>query len=63
MTIHKELIKAIRIIYEEAVARNPQIDKGQLVQIFRKELQKVCIVLTGRIPIIMPIITEKRYMI
>ena len=59
MKIHKEIVKSVRILYEQTIAKNPAIDRGGLVQILRREIGKLCFVLTGRTPIIMPIIIEK----
>ena len=59
MKIHKEIIKSVRMLYEQTIAENPVIDRRSLVQILRREIGKLCFVLTGRTPIIMPIIIEK----
>lgn len=60
MFVHKEIIKAVRMVYERSVSENPEIARGDLVQILRKEIAKYAFVLTGRNPIIMPIIIEKK---
>ena len=59
MKIHKEILKAIRIIYEQTREQNPNIERWQLVQILRKEVGKYAFLLTGRTPIVMPIIITK----
>ena len=56
MRIHKEILKAIRINYENIVADQPTIDRGELAQSLKKEIAKYCFVLTGRAPMVMPII-------
>lgn len=56
MRVHKEILKAIRLNYESIVAQNPHIDRGELAQLLRKEIAKYCFVLTGRAPVVMPII-------
>lgn len=60
MRIHKELIKAIREIYEATILAEPQIERAKLIQILRRDVAKICFVLTGRAPIIMPIIIDKK---
>lgn len=60
MKVHKEVIKSIRVLYENLVAENPHIERGELVQTLRREVQKICFVLTGRTPLIMPIIIEQK---
>ncbi len=61
MKIHKEIIKAVRLTYEQTIEKNPQIERSELAQILRSEIAKYCFVLTGRTPIIMPIILEKKH--
>lgn len=56
MRVHKEILKAIRLNYETIVSANPSIERGELAQTLRKEIAKYCFVLTGRNPIVMPII-------
>ena len=56
MRIHKEILKAIRISYENTISQNPHIDRGDLAQVLKKEIAKYCFVLTGRAPMVMPII-------
>ncbi|MBS9784289.1 hypothetical protein KGV55_02985 [Candidatus Gracilibacteria bacterium] len=63
MSIHKELVKAIRMSYEQIRSSEPDIERGQLVQKLKKEITKYAYVLTGRTPIVMPVIidTKTRY--
>lgn len=59
MNIHKEVLKAIRHIYESTIVANPRIERGDLVQTLRRELTKYCYLLTGRTPVVMPVIIER----
>ncbi len=63
MNIHKELVKAIRMSYEQIRSNEPDIECGQLVQKLKKEITKYAYVLTGRTPVVMPVIidTKTRY--
>lgn len=56
MRVHKEILKAIRMNYEALVAEKPSIERGELAGMLRKEIAKYCLVLTGRTPVVMPII-------
>jgi Ribonuclease J C-terminal domain len=58
MSVHKQILKAIRHIYEDTIIANPRTERGQLVQILRRELTKYCYLITGRTPVVMPIIIE-----
>lgn len=60
MKIHKEIIKAVRIVYEQTIARDVTIERGQLVQVLRQQISKICFLLTGKTPIVMPIIISKK---
>ena len=59
MRVHKEIIKGIRSTYESLVLANPKIDRSELLQGMRREITKYCYLLTGRTPIVMPIIIER----
>ena len=59
MNVHKQILKGIRHIYEEAIMNNPRIERGELVQNLRRELTKYCYLITGRTPVVMPIIIER----
>lgn len=59
MSVHKEVLKAIRHIYESTILANPRIERGDLVQSLRRELTKYCYLLTGRTPVVMPVIIER----
>lgn len=56
MHIHKELLKGIRSTYETLLVANPRIERGELVQSLRREITKYCYVLTGRTPVVMPVV-------
>ena len=59
MSVHKEILKGIRHTYEQSILANPRIERGELVQTFRREITKYCYLLTGRTPVVMPIIIER----
>jgi hypothetical protein len=59
MSVHKEILKWIRSTYEKLIVENPKIDRGSLVQGLRRELTKYCYLLTGRTPVVMPILIER----
>jgi mRNA degradation ribonuclease J1/J2 len=59
MSVHKQILKWIRHIYEESIMANPRIERGELVQTLRRELTKYCYLVTGRTPVVMPIIIER----
>lgn len=59
MGVHKEILKGIRSTYEKLITENPKIDRGSLVQWLRRELTKYCYLLTGRTPVVMPILIER----
>lgn len=59
LPIHKEILKGIRATYEKAVMDNPRIERAELVQAFRREITKYCYLLTGRTPVVMPIVLER----
>lgn len=59
MYIHKEIIKGIRSTYEKFLLDNPKIERWELVQWLRREITKYCYLLTGRTPIVMPIVIER----
>ncbi len=60
MHIHKEIVKAVRVSYEQIRSDDPHIERGQLVQKLKKEITKYAYVLTGRTPVVMPIIIDTR---
>ncbi len=59
MYIHKEILKGIRSTYEKILVDNPKIERGELVQGLRREITKYCYLLTGRTPVVMPIVIER----
>jgi hypothetical protein len=59
MGVHKEILKAIRHIYESTILANRSIERGELVGMLRRELTKYCYLLTGRTPVVMPVIIER----
>jgi hypothetical protein len=59
MSTHKEVLKAIRHIYESTILANRSIDRWELVGTLRRELTKYCYLLTGRTPVVMPVIIER----
>ena len=59
MMVHKEVLKWIRHTYEQTILANQKIERAELVQILRRELTKYCYLLTGRTPVVMPIIIER----
>ena len=59
MYIHKEILKWIRASYEKFLTENPKIERGELVQWLRREITKYCYLLTGRTPVVMPIVIER----
>ncbi len=59
MYIHKEILKGIRSTYEKLLTENPKIERGELVQWLRREITKYCYLLTGRTPVVMPIVIER----
>jgi hypothetical protein len=59
MYIHKEILKWIRSTYEKIIVENPKIERGELVQSLRREITKYCYLLTGRTPVVMPIVIER----
>jgi len=59
MRVHKELIRTIRSTYESTILSQPTIDRSSLVGIFRREVRQSCLTLTGKSPIILPIIQER----
>ena len=59
MNVHKQILKWIRHIYENAIMQNPRIERGELVQNLRRELTKYCYLITWRTPVVMPIIIER----
>lgn len=59
MVVHKEILKGIRATYEKLLVENPKIERGELVQSLRREITKYCYVLTGRTPVVMPILIER----
>ena len=59
MRIHKELVKWIRFMYEKTILANRTIERPELVQILRREVTKHAFLLTGRTPMIMPVILEQ----
>lgn len=61
LQIHKEIIKSIRVIYERTVVENPLIERAELVKIFRKNVAEAAFALTGRLPVVMPIIISKKH--
>jgi mRNA degradation ribonuclease J1/J2 len=59
MYIHKEILKGIRQTYEKLIVENPKVERGELVQWLRREITKYCYLLTGRTPVVMPIVIER----
>lgn len=59
MSVHKEVLKAIRHVYESTLLGNRSIERGELVSTLRRELTKYCYLLTGRTPVVMPVIIER----
>jgi hypothetical protein len=59
MAVHKEILKGIRLTYEKIITENPKTDRGTLVQALRREITKYCYLLTGRTPVVMPIVIER----
>lgn len=59
MHVHKEILKGIRHTYEQAILSNKRIERSELVHTLRRELTKYCYLLTGRTPVVMPIIIER----
>jgi Ribonuclease J C-terminal domain len=59
MSVHKEVLKAIRHVYESTIIAHPRIERGELVQTLRRELTKYCYILTWRTPVVMPVIIER----
>ena len=59
MRVHKELIKSIRMTYEKSVLENSRIERSELVQILRREITKHAFLLTGRTPMVMPVVLEQ----
>ena len=59
MSVHKEVLKGIRHTYEQAILANPRIERGELVQTIRREITKYCYLITGRTPLVMPVIIER----
>jgi hypothetical protein len=59
MAVHKEILKGIRLTYEKIITDNPKTDRGTLVQALRREITKYCYLLTGRTPVVMPIVIER----
>lgn len=59
MSVHKEILKGIRSTYEKLITDNPKVDRGSLVQWLRREITKYCYLLTGRTPVVMPILIER----
>lgn len=59
MAVHKEILKGIRLTYEKIISENPKTDRGTLVQALRREITKYCYLLTGRTPVVMPIVIER----
>jgi len=60
MAIHKEILKWIRKSYESLVLANPSIDRAELVAWLRREVTKYCFLLTGRTPVVMPMIIDAK---
>ncbi|MBP9779439.1 hypothetical protein KBD33_02315 [Candidatus Gracilibacteria bacterium] len=59
MGVHKEILKGIRATYEKLIVENERIERGELVQSLRREITKYCFLLTGRTPVVMPIVIER----
>jgi hypothetical protein len=59
MSVHKEILKWIRATYEKLITENERIERGELVQSLRREITKYCFLLTGRTPVVMPIVIER----
>ncbi len=61
MSVHKEILKGIRATYEKCIIANPTLERSELVQTLRREITKYCFLLTGRTPVVMPVITDRSY--
>lgn len=59
MTVHKEILKWIRYTYEQTILANNRIERSELVHTLRRELTKYCYLVTGRTPVVMPVIIER----
>jgi hypothetical protein len=59
MAVHKEILKGIRATYEKCLLQNERIERAELVQQLRREITKYCFLLTGRTPVVMPVITDR----
>lgn len=59
MSVHKEVLKGIRQTYEQTIIAHPRIERGELVSTLRREITKYCYLVTGRTPVVMPIIIER----
>lgn len=59
MMVHKEVLKGIRHTYEQTILANPRIERSELVQTLRREITKYCYLVTGRTPVVMPVIIER----
>ena len=59
MTVHKEILKWIRHTYEQTILANNRIERSELVHTLRRELTKYCYLVTGRTPVVMPVIIER----
>lgn len=56
--VHKEIIKGIRSIYERSIEANPLIERPELVGLLRKDVAKLAFLITGRSPVVIPIVQE-----
>ncbi len=59
MSVHKSILSGIRKIYEEEIMKNPRLERAELVHTLRREVTKYCFLLTGRTPVVMPVILER----
>lgn len=59
MSVHKLVLSGIRKIYEEEIMKNPRLERADLVHTLRREVTKYCFLLTGRTPVVMPVILER----
>lgn len=59
MGVHKAILSGIRKTYEDEIIKNPRLERSELVHALRREITKYCFLLTGRTPVVMPVILER----
>ncbi len=59
MGVHKSILSWIRKVYEDEIIKNPRLERAELVHTLRREITKYCFLLTGRTPVVMPVILER----